>query len=141
MLGARGPVGKRSDQRHGHRSKEELAADRAPAGAELEWYPEDPEWNKVAKWFYSACRGSGMSVFWEQTDVALIYYVAESMSRNLAAGKFNAMHYASVISSMSDLGITEGSRRRMKIELDRGIASDGESETDAAIAELLGEFA
>lgn len=139
-MGARGPVGKRSDQKHGHRSKEELAADKAPAGVELSWLEPDEGWHVIARNWYEACRASGVAVFWEQTDVATIYYIAESMSRNLTAGKFNAMHYSSVISSMSDLGITEGSRRRMKIELQRGMESPGESETDRAIAALMDEF-
>lgn len=141
-----GPVGKRSDQKHGHRTQSELGAvDKVPSGAssvsELEWYPEDPEWHEIAKRWYASLRVSGQVVFYEQSDVSTAYYVAEAMSRSLQGARFSGQLFASIMSSMGDLVLTEGARRRAKIELQRASGDDSEeSETDRSIQDLLNQF-
>lgn len=59
VTGMSGPVGKRSDQKHGHRSKDELKVDRAPAGAPVEWFDADPEWHEIAVRWYKSLQVSG----------------------------------------------------------------------------------
>lgn len=137
-MGARGPIGKRSDAKHGHRSKEELAVDKAPAGADIVWYDADPAWHPIALQFYESLQVSGQALYYEQSDVATAYYVTDAMSQNLQQGKFSAMLFASVMSAMTDLLVTEGARRRAKVELQREVEPD--SEVDNAIADLMEQF-
>lgn len=54
-----GPVGKRSDQKHGHRTKTELDVDRAPSGSPIEWYDPDPDWHDIATRWYESLQVSG----------------------------------------------------------------------------------
>lgn len=77
-------------------------------------------------------------MFYAQSDVATAYYVAEAMSRSLKSGRFSGQLFASIMSSMGDLVVTEGARRRAKIELDAHLDDAGSSVVDDAIADLLG---
>ena len=136
-----GPVGKRSDQRHGHRTKAEIGdVDKPAAGAALVWYPEDPEWSQTAKWWYESMRVSGQSVFYEQSDVATVYYVAGMISKSTEGNRVNGQLFGAIMSAMSDLLATEGSRRRVKIELQRDTDEPGTSEVDSAILALSQQF-
>lgn len=133
-MGARGPIGKRSNQLHGHRGKADLADyDRIPIDAPTVPAREpDPQWHPVAQEWFTSLAQSGQSVFYEPSDWATAAYVAEAMSRNLSAGKFSAQLFAAVMSGMSSLLTTEGDRRRVRLELERsGQAAD----PDAVLSE------
>jgi hypothetical protein len=56
------------------------------------------------------------------------------MSRNLEAGRFSAQLFAAVMSGMSSLLTTEGDRRRVRVELERAVATDADEE--AAVSAL-----
>lgn len=120
-MGERGPVPKRSNQKHGHRSQaemdeyEKVTVDAPPA------VMPDPEesWHQIAKDWYTALKDSGQSKFYEPSDWATARYLAEAMSRNLAAGRFSGQLFAAIMSGMSSLLVTEGDRRRVKLELER----------------------
>lgn len=126
--------------KHGHRTQDELEVDKAPAGAELVWYPEDPEWCEDAKRIYESFRVSGVIVFWEQSDVAQLHFLCSEITWYRQLAKFSGQGLQALLSGLTELGATEGARRRMKIELQRDSGSQGDSETDNAIAELLGQF-
>lgn len=136
-----GPVGKRSDQRHGHRTRAEIGnVDKVAGGAELRWYEPADEWHDIAKEWYASLQVSGQVVFYEQSDVATAYYIAEMISRSMEGPKVNGQLFGSIMSAMGDLVCTEGARRRVKIELQRDAGESGPSETDSAIRDLLSQF-
>lgn len=113
-----GPVPKREDQRR-RRNKPDVPTTRA-AGASVVERPEaDPEWHRIARDWYASLSLSGQAVFYEPSDWQTARYVAESMSRNLSAGRFSAQHFAACMAAMTDLLTTEGSRRRARLELER----------------------
>lgn len=124
-MGARGPVPKRSNQKHGHRSQEEkaeydkVAIDAPPVQAQ----EPDATWHQVAKDWFTSLGESGQSRFYEPSDWATARYVAEAMSRNLKAGRFSGQLFAAIMSGMSSLLVTEGDRRRVKLELERAGAT------------------
>lgn len=135
-----GPVGKRSDMRHGHRTRAEIGdVDKPGAGAALDWYAPDEEWHQIAREWYLALQVSGQSVFYAQSDVATAYYLAEMISRSLAGDRVNGQLFGSIMSAMGDLVVTEGARRRVKIELQRE-APAGTSDVDDAIRDLSVQF-
>lgn len=135
-MGARGPVGKRSDQRLGHRAKaeaEEVTKVEVAAPVVPVMEP-DADWHPIAQDWFRSLGESGQSVFYEPSDWMTARYVAEAMSRNLSDGKFSAMLFASVMSAMSSLLTTEGDRRRLRVELERQAPVDADEE--AAVAAL-----
>jgi hypothetical protein len=137
-MGTRGPVGKRSDQKHGHRSQEEKAeyeqvtVDAPPARMPA----PDETWDPIARGWYAALDESGQSRFYQPSDWATARYIAEAMSRNLTAGRFSGQLFAAIMSGMSDLLVTEGDRRRVKLELQRTGAIDGDPDEMASVTAI-----
>jgi hypothetical protein len=120
-MGSRGPVPKRSDRRLGHVTKaEKEAVTHASAGSAPAAPQPDPEWHSVAQEWFRSLAESGQAQFYEASDWATARYVAEGMSRNLDGGRFSAQLFAAVNSAMSNLLVTEGDRRRVRLELQRG---------------------
>ncbi len=124
-MGARGPVGKRSEERMGHRSKEEKdSITKAPSGApdELPDLPDpSPGWDPIAADWYLSLRESGQAAFYQPSDWAVARYAAELMSRVLDCSERgpNGQLVAALNSVMSSLLTTEGDRRRARMELER----------------------
>jgi hypothetical protein len=119
---------KRTDQRHGHRTKAEQGqVDTSRRGsAVVEWPAADEAWHPIAAEWFASLPQSGQVVFFEPSDVALARYVATAMSENLSAGKFSAMLFANVMSAAGELLSSEASRRRLKIELQKDVTEDPE---------------
>lgn len=132
-MGTRGPVPKRTDQRR-RVNKPEIQVSTAPASpADPE--PADPEWHPIARDWYEALAESGQSVFYQKSDWATARYVADAMSRNLAAPRFSAQLFAAVMAATTSLLATEGDRRRLRIELQRATAADPK-DPDGVVTEL-----
>lgn len=133
-MGVRGPVNKRASQRHGHRSKEELAdVDRAPAAEEVEVPEPDELWHPIARDWFVALGKSGQSTYYEPSDWAEARLIAEVMSRALEADKINGPLLAALQAGSTRLLATEGDRRRMRVALVRGKVVDADEE--AAVAD------
>lgn len=123
-MGARGPIGKRSEERMGHRSKEEKdSITQAPSGppTDLPDLPEpDGQWHEIAVDWYLSLRESGQAAFYQPSDWAMARYAAELMSRGLQSDRPpNGQYVAALNSVMASLLTTEGDRRRARIELER----------------------
>jgi hypothetical protein len=140
-MGARGPIPKRSDQRRRTNSPASSTVtvtvpDYALAGQVSAWAVPDPEWHPVARRWFESLRASRQSVFYEPSDYAVAYLLAESMSRELSpqpmvVGKGADAHVEMVLlppkgaliavwlKGMTGLLATEGDRRRAGLELAR----------------------
>lgn len=124
--GTRGPIGKRSEEVMGHRSKDEKASVTKAPGASTVVMPEpDPLWHPIATRWYQALGESGQSRFYEPSDWAAAQYAAEAMSRNLSSDRFSAQLFTGIWSAMNDLLTTEGDRRRVRLELQRPSENPG----------------
>jgi len=123
-MGARGPIGKRSEERMGHRSKDEKeSVTKAPSGAPVD-LPDLPEpdelWHPIARDWYLSLRESGQAAFYQPSDWAMARYAAELMSRGLSSDRPPNGQFVSALDSvMARLLTTEGDRRRARIELER----------------------
>ena len=123
-----GPVGARSSQR---RRRNKVDITHAPSEDEWEIPEPDEDWHPVATQWYLSLQKSGQRIFYENSDWAQAFYVAEAMSRSLRTSRISGQLFSSVISASAELLTTEGSRRRMRIELER---AQTENETTAATA-------
>lgn len=130
----RGPVPKRSDQRR-RRNKPEVEITTAPGAAVVEVPPADPDWHPIAARWYESLAKSGQSRFYEPSDWAQARYVAEAMSRSLAGAKMSGQLFAAVVSASTSLLVTEGDRRRLRLELERGNA-EAAAARDAKVTAL-----
>lgn len=94
-------------------------------------YPCPSAWHPVAKKWYRSLSQSGMAQFFEQSDWAQAYVIANELSVYLVSGEWtdpitgetrykrNGMILSALLNSMASLGTTEGERRRMRIELEK----------------------
>lgn len=138
-MGARGPIGKRSEERMGHRSKEEKdSITKAPSGAPVD-LPELPEpdalWHPIAADWYLSLRESGQAAFYQPSDWAVARYAADLMSKVLLSERGpNGQLVAALNSVMSSLLTTEGDRRRARMELER--QKPGTVQTSASVTAI-----
>lgn len=87
-------------------------------------YPARGHWEKLTRDWYRAVVKSGMADYYEQSDWAMVLIIAEELDAYYKeaakpGGKRSAMMLATIFSAMESLGVTEGERRRMRIELDK----------------------
>lgn len=129
-MGSRGPIPKRSEQRMGNRTKKELATTKAPAATVVQAPDPDPGWHPIALMYWEAAQESGQSRFWEPTDWVALYDAMEEISQYKNAGRRSSQMRAAIDSILARLAVTDGDRRRLRIELTRGLeeAEDGPAE-------------
>jgi hypothetical protein len=134
MAVSRGPVPKRESQRR-RQNEPEVPVEKADGAAEVPLPRPNPKWHPIAKrWFESLAR-SGQSAFYEPSDWATAELIAESMSRDLkpqvvgikeetgepvmATIPLKGASLAAYLKAFSVLLVTEGDRRRARLELER----------------------
>lgn len=133
-MGARGPVPKRSTERR-RRNKssvvETVKVD-APASAVP---AANPSWHPIAGDWYASLVESGQAIYFEPSDWQAARFVAEVMSKNLKQKRFSSVLFAAVWAAMNDLLTTEASRRRVRMEIERGDVDRGQPAGVTAIAD------
>jgi hypothetical protein len=150
-VGERGPAPKRSEQKHRH-TKAEDHPDRPPAARSFDIPEPDEGWHDVAKLWYRALGDSGQSIYYEPSDWAMAYVMAESMSRDMnpqvvgiseRTGEavietvpLKGASLSAYLKGMTSLLVSEADRRRASIELQRTPQSDPGDEEAATIARL-----
>lgn len=107
----------------------------------------DPEWHPVAVRWYESLSASGQSEFYEPSDWATAYLIAESISRDLrpqvvgttpggeilrSTIPMKGASLSAYLKAMTDLLVTEGARRRVSVELQKGPKVDPDAERAAA---------
>lgn len=89
----------------------------------------DPEWHSIAKMLWTSLLESGQTDFYQSSDWAFAYSVCEDLSRYKTSTKRSGQMLQTIYSAMGELLVTEGARRRVRIELD----APAEPETPAAV--------
>ena len=131
-----GPVPKRSDQRRRRQGASATPIVHAAASSTpSEWQPVPAWWDNIAARWYLSLQDSGQSAFYEPSDRATAFYVAESMSRSLGGERMSATLFAAVMSAMDTLLTTEGARRRARVELEQA-----EQTPDTSLADQMAVY-
>jgi hypothetical protein len=94
----------------------------------------DPEWHPIAAQLWEALRTSGQADFYQSSDWAIAYSLCDDISYYKRAPKRSGQMLTAIYSAMSTLLLTEGDRRRVRVEL-RQPEPSGESASVTAIAE------
>mgnify|MGYP001377279442 CR=1 FL=1 len=136
-MGSRGPVPNRSEDLS--RARNANRADRAPitkGQSRPATIPEpDPNWHPIARMLWDAACESGQADFYESSDYAFLYSICEDLSRYKRSEKRSAMMFAALNAAFEALLITEGARRRVRIEL-----QGAEEETDTTADDVAAEY-
>jgi hypothetical protein len=115
-----GPVPERRENLIGHprvAESEREPISHAPA-AEVKWYHPGADWHPIARQLYLSAKKSGQAVYYQQSDIALLYSVCEDLSDFKKAGRRSAQMASAIYSALTGLLLSEGDRRRVRIELD-----------------------
>lgn len=114
-----GPIPKRSEERT-RRNKENEAGIEVKKGeaTTTTWPHAGVDWEKPIKDFYYGLKKSGMSNFYQQAEIQWAWIACDELNGYRQNGG-GAMKLQAVLSMFSQgLGVTEGDRRRMQIELE-----------------------
>ena len=137
-----GPVPKRSSQRR-RRNKPEggLTVVEMPLVPPVEAPEPSGEWHQLARDWFVSLGESGQSQFFEPSDWAVAKFCAHLMSEELESGKASrSMMVAEITKLMGSLLSTEGDRRRVRLELQRGGEDKADSSTSSILAAYRDEF-
>ena len=91
------------------------------------YWPEIPaDWHDIATMVWDAARNSGQADFYQQSDIAILYSLCEDLSHykkpfttkdGIEYDKRSGQMLQTIMSSLASLLLTEGDRRRLRIEL------------------------
>lgn len=130
-MGSRGPIPERESNLARPRERkgsDEQAAKRGQLQPiAIDWQP-DPEWSDFTKSIWASASASGMADFYQDTDYAELWFICQEFDRyskpkvNTKTGelyyKQSPEMVKALLTGLSNLGFTEGDRRRIRIELD-----------------------
>lgn len=118
-MGVRGPVPNRSDDLSRDRDARRGAAAPVTKGQKrAATVPDaDPNWHKIAKLIWDGAIESGQTDFYESSDYAMLYSICDDISHYKGMSKRSGQMLASIMSAMTSLLLTEGDRRRVRLEL------------------------
>lgn len=118
-MGDRGPIPKRSDERV-RRNKDEVPVDTVTAIGPVE-IPElginNP--HPLLKDLYESMKTSAQSKFYEPSDWAKARITFHFLNKQLRSSKPSAQMVAALFSDLTSLMLTEGDRRRLRLEVER----------------------
>ena len=118
-MGLRGPTPKRSDERtRRNATGEDGIALKKGVALPFQWEEPGAEWDVAVKRLYLSLGESGMAAYYQQTDADYAWLICDEFSEYRKSPRKSAVMFAGLISSLSGLGLTEGERRRIHIELD-----------------------
>lgn len=90
----------------------------------------DGDWHPIAKQLFDSLKKSGQSDYYQQSDWAYAYSLCDDFSHFKKNSKRSAQMAQTLYSALGNLLVTEGDRRRVRIELQ-------EPEPDATPASVL----
>ena len=124
-MAGRGPVPKRDAERR-RRNKPASPTDSVRMPGKVRVPAADRDWHPIAKRWYKSLKTSGQSAYYEPSDWATAQYVADLMSRLLSKETPSAEMVKAITPLMTSLVTTEGERRRVRLEIERGDAGPAE---------------
>lgn len=122
----RGPVPKRSDQRR-RRNKPEVDPTTIEASGEVVKPDAVESWHPIARDWYDSLAESAQSRFYEPSDWHSARFAADVMSRVASGEQVASSEVAAMAKLMSELLVTEGARRRARMEIERSRSSAAEA--------------
>lgn len=122
-MGATGPVPKRSEERI-RRNKPEMEITQIQAPGVVE-KPDlgIPMPHPIIQDFWDSIGDSAQIEYYEPSDWAFLRFTLHFADQQVKAAKPSAQMFQGITSALSDLLVSEGSRRRVRMEIERQKAS------------------
>lgn len=118
-MGTRGPVPNRSDQRV-RRNKDETPVESVAYIGRVQQPPLDlPNAHPMIEDFYSSLADSAQAQFYEPSDWQFARFTLHFANKLVQSGKPSSQMLAAVNSALTNLLVSEGDRRRVRMEVER----------------------
>lgn len=78
----------------------------------------DPKWERAVIRLYATTRTSGQADFYQSSDWSFFWIQCDLLDRVMKSDRPSAQMVSAIMSSLASFGLTEGDRRRMRIELE-----------------------
>jgi hypothetical protein len=95
----------------------------------------DPNWHKIAKMMWDAMKKSGQDDYYQQSDWAYAYSLCDDLTYYKNADRRSPEMLKAINTAMERLLLTEGDRRRARIEL-----NEPEPETEPASVTAIADY-
>ena len=125
-MGLRGPAPKRPEDLAGHISRARRDGDgltSVKVGQTIVHKSKPPgaskDWNDTAKLIYKSVRQSAQSTLYESSDWAILHSLMFDLTKYQGISVRNAQYLSAMQTVFNDLLLTEGSRRRRRVLLDK----------------------
>lgn len=151
--GRGGPVPKRADDRL---RRNKVDTTKVVVYGDVEVPPAHEKWHPIARGWYESLAKSGQAKFYEPSDWATAYMVAESISRDMkpqvvgvhpesgeptmAVVPLKGTNLTAYLKAMGLLLVTEGDRRRLQIEITRRSAAPAAEAGELASVTSLDDY-
>jgi len=131
-MGTRGPIPERESNlarpRERQGSDEQAAKRGQLQPIAIDWQP-DENWHPFTRQVWESASASGMADFYQDTDYAELWFICQELDRyskrqyvNSRTGELEYKQspemVKALLTGLSNLGFTEGDRRRIRVELD-----------------------
>lgn len=139
-----GPVPKRSDQRR-RRNKPASGevvsiVPSSPEDGVVDAPEADESWHPLMRDWFNSLKESGQAIFYEPSDWQTARIAAAVMSDGLNSGELKATTLKEFNSMADSLMTTEGERRRLRVELQRGSEPSADDESVSVMADYKEMF-
>ena len=83
-----------------------------------EWqFDKNEDWHYTAQLIWDSALDSGQVDYWQNSDYAYLYMACEQLSAYLLATRGSAMWLAEINKMLDNLLLTDGARRKVRLEL------------------------
>lgn len=105
------------------------------------WEPDDM-WHPIAKMVWESARESGQSEWFQQSDIAMLWSICEDLSLYKLSSRRSAQMLDVLMKTLGNLMMTEGDRRKVRLELQKPEEEEQPlaDSAKAAYAELFPEL-
>src|SRR5690242_19837193 len=119
-MGTRGPIPNRDMDlaRPRHRNGRDQGDATRGQSRPVEIPVADENWHPIARMLWESLAKSGQADFYQQSDWAFAYSLMDDLTYYKNGYKRSGQMLQTIYSAMSNLLVTEGDRRRVRIELE-----------------------
>lgn len=84
---------------------------------DIDYFEPDTTWHPTATMLWESVLSSGQADYYQNSDLAMLYHVCEEMSEYKFSNRKSANMLHEILQTLGDLLVTEGDRRRVRLEL------------------------
>ena len=126
------PVPKRSDQVR--RTNNKALVEKIEVEGSVTVPKPHPKWHPAARQLWDSLPDSGQSRYYEPSDWAMAYVLMDDLSHYLRSHSRQGVKLSALMSGFTTLLLTEGDRRRVRMEIERAGSSMEAAEDDPTVA-------